>query len=96
MQCIPLPDNPIHSATEIRLDCSFNQGYDCQGFSTYPDRQGWTKRTTADWAHLFDNPPPKFVAFLERWLFFGFAQSVFSVEASSFITCAGDPAYPND
>ncbi|KAI6080600.1 hypothetical protein F4821DRAFT_251190 [Hypoxylon rubiginosum] len=94
MQCIPLPQTPIHPATVIQLDSSYVQGYDGQGFSTYPDRQGWPKRATSEWALLFETPPRDFVTFLERWLFFGLVQTAFPVEASSFITFAGSPDFP--
>lgn len=92
MQCIPLPNSPAHPPTEIRL---FNdQGYDNGNFETYPDRQGWTSRTAAEWVVLFNKPPPELVAFLERWVFFGFAQTFLSVGSSYFIKYTGSPSYP--
>ncbi|KAL6791050.1 hypothetical protein J3E68DRAFT_83183 [Trichoderma sp. SZMC 28012] len=92
MQCMPLPNSPAHPPTEIRL---FNdQGYDNGNFGTYPDRQGWTRRTAAEWVELFNKPPPELVAFLERWLFFGYAHTFLSVGASYFIKYTGSPSYP--
>ncbi|KPA36452.1 hypothetical protein FLAG1_10784 [Fusarium langsethiae] len=91
MQCIPLPKNPTHWSAEIRLFS--DEGYDGQGVTTYPERQGWSPRPAGDWARLFDNPPPKFVDFLERWLFFSYAH-LFSIGPSNFIEWTGNPKYP--
>ncbi|KAI0845010.1 hypothetical protein F5Y00DRAFT_265975 [Daldinia vernicosa] len=92
MQCIPLPENPTRPRTELRL--FNNQGYDNREFITYPDRQGWPARPTIEWTRLFDKPPPAFVAFLERWLFFSFAQTIFSPDTKRFIEQAENQSYP--
>ena len=46
--------------------------YDGGDFLTYPNRQGWGPRPVSEWQAIFQNPSPDFLAFLQRWLYFGF------------------------
>ncbi|KAF2023977.1 hypothetical protein EK21DRAFT_15229, partial [Setomelanomma holmii] len=45
--------------------------YECDDFNTYPEQQGWSRRTVREWQYLFQNPTREFQAFLQRWLFLG-------------------------
>ncbi|KAF3904645.1 hypothetical protein ABW21_db0206422 [Orbilia brochopaga] len=69
MDIQPRPLNPLYPVIEVPILST--EEYDCGDFTTYPDRQGWTERSGTDWTAIFKNPPVEFIAFLERWLFFG-------------------------
>ncbi|KAI1494849.1 hypothetical protein F5X96DRAFT_665299 [Biscogniauxia mediterranea] len=89
-----LPQNPRHPVFKIAMLSA--EEYEGGNFYTYPDRQGWDKRTADEWFNIFRTPEPSFVAFLERWLLFGLlsaACSCFQVEfkPSDFIAFT-DPA----
>ncbi|KAI1632878.1 hypothetical protein F4809DRAFT_61187 [Biscogniauxia mediterranea] len=81
MDHLILPQNPRHPVFKIAMLSA--EEYDGGDFHTYPDRQGWSKRTADEWFNIFRTPEPSFVAFLERWLLFGLmsaACSFFQVE----------------
>ncbi|KAK6338122.1 hypothetical protein TWF696_001593 [Orbilia brochopaga] len=75
MDIAPRPLNPLHPPIEVPI--LSDEEYDCGDFNTYPDRQGWTERSGTEWTAIFRNPPVEFIAFLERWLFYGGLHIVF-------------------
>ncbi|KAJ9295337.1 hypothetical protein DTO271G3_6160 [Paecilomyces variotii] len=70
MDHLILPRNPAGFRFEVPVLSTTN--YDGGDFLTYPNRQGWGPFTVAEWQAIFDNPPDDFLAFLQRWLYFGF------------------------
>ncbi|KAJ6258805.1 hypothetical protein Dda_6859 [Drechslerella dactyloides] len=69
MDIQPRPLEPLFPHIEVPILST--EEYDCGDFNTYPERQGWHERSGTEWIAIFKNPPVEFVAFLERWLFFG-------------------------
>jgi Heterokaryon incompatibility protein (HET) len=94
MDHLSLPLKPLHPPLEVRmLDI---ENYDGGDFTTYPERQGWGTRTHAEWQKVFNRPPRAFIAFLERWLLFGFMDTFFGrrINTADFVRYTGNPAYP--
>lgn len=73
MDAFPLPPSShVHPALfDVQVESEQDIAYDRGDFSTYPERQGWTKRTVGEWLELFQNPTREFSKFMERWLLFG-------------------------
>ncbi|KAJ9236796.1 hypothetical protein DTO212C5_238 [Paecilomyces variotii] len=69
MDHLILPSNPAGFRFEVPILSMTN--YDGGDFLTYPNRQGWGPFTVAEWQAIFDDPPDDFLAFLQRWLYFG-------------------------
>lgn len=63
------PRASIQKAPKVPALSSIN--YDGGNFRNYPERQGWSARTVAEWQAIFEQPPRDFNAFLQRWLYFG-------------------------
>ena len=55
------------------LDSKDYQGND---FLTYPEMEGWGSRSARKWCSIFASPSQSFLAFLQRWLFFGVLATV--------------------
>jgi hypothetical protein len=94
MDHLILPSNPLHPPMEIPILSA--EKYDGGDFLTYPDREGWGPRTVANWHAIFQRPSRAFVAFLERWLFFGFIEMALGerIVMSDFIRYVGNPGRP--
>lgn len=71
--CLPSSSRP----KSIKVPLLTTDEYDHGDFETYPERQEWGLRATKDWDDLFKEPKPEFLAFLQRWLFFGLLDRVF-------------------
>ena len=73
MDAFPLPSSShTHSALfDVQVESEQDIAYDGGDFATYPERQGWTKRTVGEWLELFQSPTREFSKFMERWLLFG-------------------------
>lgn len=69
MDHLPLPSR----SSEIYDDalCYTSEPYDGGDWFSYPERQGFGRKTTKEWFMIFDNPTRDFLGFLQRWLFFG-------------------------
>ena len=48
-----------------------SEDYQGTAFLTYLEEEGWGSRSIEKWCIVFESPPPGFVTFLQRWLFFG-------------------------
>ncbi|KAF7587383.1 hypothetical protein BBP40_007349 [Aspergillus hancockii] len=69
-------------------------GYDDGDYDTYPERQGWKSRPVAQWQNLFQSPTPDFKAFLQRWLYYGFAHIMFGIsDISNLIVIVNDESH---
>ena len=57
----------------LPIDVRILGSKDYQGteFLTYPEEEGWGSRSVEVWYIVFESPSPGFLAFLQRWLFFG-------------------------
>jgi hypothetical protein len=90
MDHLILPENPIHGPVQVLLLSTEN--YDGGSWDGYPDRQGWVPRTVGHWQEIFQRPSTKFLAFLQRWLYFGVVESVLQekIHISDFIQRGGD------
>ncbi|MCJ1241221.1 hypothetical protein MMC14_009225 [Varicellaria rhodocarpa] len=53
--------------------------YDGNLFQEYPEHQGWGPKEIREWNAIFNEPPAKFLEFLQRWPFFGYLQTFFGV-----------------
>lgn len=93
MDYLPLPSNPIHEPVEV--PCLSAEEYDGGDLTTYPNRQGWGLRTVGEWQLVFADPPHKFLAFLQTWLFFGPLKLMFGDQfhQSDFTRQMNDPSY---
>ena len=78
MDHIPLPKDLIDLPIDVPLLSL--KPYDGKDFNGYPEHAGWSSRTNAEWQALFRSPPPKFVAFLQRWTYFGFLSRILDTE----------------
>jgi len=94
MDHLPLPQNPMDL---IKVPLLSTIDYDGGDVGTYPERQGWGSRTVMEWQYLFERPPPEFAAFLQRWLYFGFLETIFDTHInvlSSFVSTDSPEDYP--
>lgn len=86
MEHLPKPSRVSNTNLKARL--LTRRGYDhkMDGFIDYPDRESWQPRSSDDWRKIFRARNPEFLAFLQRWLYFGLLECVFEkrIEVSSF------------
>lgn len=76
MDHLILPRNPIGPLIDVpALSLIYYDGGD---YATYPEREGWGPRPVAQWQAVFQHPTPEFKAFLQRWLYYGFAWVMFA------------------
>ncbi|KAJ5591438.1 hypothetical protein N7450_005410 [Penicillium hetheringtonii] len=93
MDFLPLPLGTYASSFEVLIENIQDIQYDGGDFLTYPDRQGWTERTVAEWLELFQNPSREFTRFMERWILFGTLHYFFGgiIEPSDLIRFVENP-----
>lgn len=96
MDAFPLPSSShVHPGSfEIQVECAQDIAYDGGDFLTYPERQGWAKRTLGEWLELFQSPPREFSKFMERWLLFGTLHHYFgdSIDHHKLVRSVGEPS----
>jgi hypothetical protein len=80
------PLQQIHSKLKTPLLTLTNYDHKHDGFIGYPERQGWKPRPADEWRGLFKSRDPDFLAFLQRWLYFGLLECVVGtkVDVTSF------------
>lgn len=68
---------PSISRLPIEIPILDLSDYDGDEFESYPERQNWGPKAPTEWSKIFDRPPQEFLAFLQRWLFFGLLSNIF-------------------
>jgi len=53
-----------------------SKDYQANDFLTYPEIEDWGSRSAEKWCNIFESPSQCFLAFLQRWLFFGLLATV--------------------
>src|SRR5438034_8996554 len=68
MDHLILPAEPAY--VPIKVPCLCTEMYDRKGFSSYPERCGFTRACLRE-GHFTEHSPAKTAAFLQSWLYFG-------------------------
>ncbi|KAL9615725.1 MAG: hypothetical protein Q9160_009308 [Pyrenula sp. 1 TL-2023] len=82
MDHLPRPVEPL--AYTLKAPLLTTTGYDHaispknpkQSYIDYPLREGWTPRRADQWRKIFVGKDAQFLAFLQRWLYFGLLECV--------------------
>jgi hypothetical protein len=74
---VNIPKVPLLTRTEYDDTVSSNSSNSSNsGFINYPLREGWTPRPADQWRKIFKSKDAQFLAFLQRWLYFGLLECV--------------------
>jgi hypothetical protein len=74
------PHEPLSQFDEASLLTRAGYDHVLDGFIEYPDRDGWHPRPADAWRNIFTSKDPEFLAFLQRWLFFGLLECTLGME----------------
>ena len=78
MDWIPKPAHVANPLPPVPCLNDDDNGYDHHpDWNNYTAREGYTPRPWQAWSTLFNDSPPEFIAFLERWLFWGQLERIF-------------------
>ena len=75
-----------------------------KSFIGYPLQEGWTPRPADQWRSIFRSKDPQFLAFLQRWLYFGLSECVlgrtiplsFFVEGGQYLSSRSLPQFADE
>ncbi|RDW87257.1 hypothetical protein BP5796_02951 [Coleophoma crateriformis] len=86
MDHIPAPLHPLYDTLKAPMLTRTGYDHNLNDFIGYPEREGWHPRPADDWRQIFKSRDPDFLAFLQRWLYFGLLEctSGRQVNISSF------------
>jgi hypothetical protein len=77
MDHLPRPKSVPYDGEKFDIRCYASRNYDGLDFKSYPERCGWTARTSTDWYTVVQQASEDFQGLLQTWLYFGVAQSFF-------------------